>query len=174
MTDQDERWCCSGNAEECCLCDTASLPYPWICPGHSDTPENREKATKNPPNVLTYPAESSDFTVSASQVEASTLSLPFNGRPLVTIDLADGTMTFGPDYTPNEAARLFWQAVQDATPPPAVREFGPQLHARINEHLKAGQEAEQAIARVEQVCHDLPYEYARLILAALENKEPTT
>ncbi|MFG2276716.1 hypothetical protein ACGFNY_44030 [Streptomyces chartreusis] len=44
MTDQNERWCCSGNAEDCPLCDTGSLPYPWICPGHPDTPENRQKA----------------------------------------------------------------------------------------------------------------------------------
>ena len=35
------------------------------------------------------------------------------------------------------------------------------------------QETEQAIARVEAVCHELPYEYARLILDALENKEPS-
>jgi hypothetical protein len=55
-------------------------------------------------------------------------------------------MTFGPDYTPDDAARLFWQAVQDAASPPAVRAFGPRLHARINEHMKAGQEAEQALA----------------------------
>jgi len=37
------RWCCNGNAEDCPLCDTASLPYPWICPGHPDTPANRAR-----------------------------------------------------------------------------------------------------------------------------------
>lgn len=42
MTDEPERWCCSGNAEDCRLCDTRTLPYPWICPGHPDTPENRQ------------------------------------------------------------------------------------------------------------------------------------
>ncbi|WP_328336793.1 hypothetical protein [Streptomyces violaceus] len=39
-----ERWCCAGNAEDCPLYDTATLPYPWICPGHPDTVENRARA----------------------------------------------------------------------------------------------------------------------------------
>lgn len=37
------RWCCAGNAEDCPLCDTADLLYPWICPGHDDTPDNRAR-----------------------------------------------------------------------------------------------------------------------------------
>lgn len=37
----DTRWCCNGNAEECALCVDRNLPYPFICPGHEDTPENR-------------------------------------------------------------------------------------------------------------------------------------
>jgi hypothetical protein len=37
------RWCCAGNGEDCPLCDTRTLPYPWICPGHPDTPVNRER-----------------------------------------------------------------------------------------------------------------------------------
>ena len=39
---EPERWCCEGNAEDCPLCDTAAMPYPWICPGHPDTGENRQ------------------------------------------------------------------------------------------------------------------------------------
>lgn len=43
----DERWCCGGNAEDCALCDTGRLPYPWICPGtHVDSPENRGRVLK--------------------------------------------------------------------------------------------------------------------------------
>lgn len=42
---ESARWCCAGNAEDCPLCDTA-LPYPWICPGHPDTPANRARARK--------------------------------------------------------------------------------------------------------------------------------
>lgn len=45
-----ERWCCSGNAEDCRLCDTRTLPYPWICPGHPDTPDNR-KHVQEPTSV---------------------------------------------------------------------------------------------------------------------------
>ncbi|MEU6674815.1 hypothetical protein [Streptomyces sp. NPDC046925] len=37
----DDRWCCNGNAESCRLCTDPNPPYPWICPGHDDTPENR-------------------------------------------------------------------------------------------------------------------------------------
>src|SRR5690606_7383535 len=40
---ESARWCCAGNAEDCPLCDTAALPYPWICPGHPDTPANRAR-----------------------------------------------------------------------------------------------------------------------------------
>lgn len=41
-TAKPERWCCNGNAEDCALCDTGTLPYPWICPGgHDDSPANR-------------------------------------------------------------------------------------------------------------------------------------
>jgi hypothetical protein len=40
---EPERWCCSGNAEDCPLCDTRTLPYPWICPGHPDTEANRQR-----------------------------------------------------------------------------------------------------------------------------------
>lgn len=32
---------------------------------------------------------------------------------LVTIDLNDGSMTFGPDYSPDAAARRFWEAMSD-------------------------------------------------------------
>lgn len=41
--DEPARWCCNGNAEGCPLCNTATLPYPWICPGHPDTAENRAR-----------------------------------------------------------------------------------------------------------------------------------
>lgn len=48
-----------------------------------------------------------------------------NGNPLVTISLDDGTHTFGPNYKPDEAAKIFWEAVRFAFPgnPPAA----PQL-----------------------------------------------
>ncbi|WP_399559358.1 hypothetical protein [Streptomyces chartreusis] len=112
---------------------------------------SEQPASDATPNVITYPADPSAFTISASQAEATTINLPFNGRPLVTIDLSDGTMQFDPDYTPDEAARLFWEAVQRHAPSPAEREFGPQLHASINAHLKAGEEAERKLKRLDQM-----------------------
>ncbi|MFD7705629.1 hypothetical protein [Streptomyces sp. NPDC059786] len=37
------RWCCGGNAEDCPLCTDPNPDYPWICPGHPDTAENRAR-----------------------------------------------------------------------------------------------------------------------------------
>ena len=31
--------------------------------------------------------------------------------PLVSMSMTDGSMTFGPDYEPTEAARIFWEAL---------------------------------------------------------------
>lgn len=84
-------------------------------------------------NVITYPADPSAFTISASQAEATTINLPFNGRPLVTIDLSDGTMQFDPEYTPDEAARLFWESVQRLQPTfeqrTGIKDVGAKLRA---------------------------------------------
>jgi hypothetical protein len=32
-------------------------------------------------------------------------------EPLVSINLEDGSMSFGPSYEPKEAARVFWDAM---------------------------------------------------------------
>lgn len=137
--------------------------------------------TEETPKLITYDASHIDsIAIPADQVQAVKIPPPpivhitgANGQPLVSVH-PDGRTEFGDGYHPDEAARVFWDAVQRLVPPAMVREYGRPLTARINEHLKAGQEAEQAIARVQQACHELPYEYARLILAALENTEPTT
>jgi len=34
-----------------------------------------------------------------------------NGNILVSISMNDGTLTFGPNYTPDAAARAFWEAI---------------------------------------------------------------
>lgn len=39
-----------------------------------------------------------------------------NGRPLVTIDFDDGHITFGEDYTPEGAAKIFWEAISNFCP----------------------------------------------------------
>ena len=38
-----DRWCCSGNAEDCALCTSTNLPYPFLCPGHPQDDETRAK-----------------------------------------------------------------------------------------------------------------------------------
>ncbi|MFK0288313.1 hypothetical protein ACIQVL_48755 [Streptomyces sp. NPDC090499] len=92
----------------------------------------------------------SDFTVSAAQVEAHTISISFNGRPMITIH-NNGTLEFGPDYTPDEAARQFWEAVQRLRPDPMTREFGAPLKARINAELAAGERAQKQVKRLDQM-----------------------
>lgn len=90
-------------------------------------------------------------TISAAQVEAATIiSIPFNGRPLVTIR-PDGQLEFGPDYTPDDAARAFWDAVQRHTPSPAVQQFGAPLAASIDAELAAGQQAQKQVQRLDQM-----------------------
>jgi hypothetical protein len=36
-------WCCTGNAEDCRFCTDPNPNYPWICPGHPDTPDNHAR-----------------------------------------------------------------------------------------------------------------------------------
>lgn len=73
-----------------------------------------------------------------------------HGRLQVAIH-PDGRLEYGPDYQPDEAARTFWEAVQRFTPSLGDREFGPQLHARVNAELKAGQEAQRKVERLDQM-----------------------
>lgn len=55
-------------------------------------------------------AELADTAISAAKLGAATISIPFNGQPMVTIR-PDGRLEFGPDYHPDDAARAFWDAV---------------------------------------------------------------
>jgi hypothetical protein len=45
-------------------------------------------------------------------VDPSIMTISNHGRPLVTIS-PDGSIEFGPDYKPDEAARIFWSAISD-------------------------------------------------------------
>ncbi|MFC7794640.1 hypothetical protein [Streptomyces cinereoruber] len=60
-------------------------------------------------------ALSTDFpgiqTIDPASSAAHKLVIAFDGRPLVTLDTETGEMTFGPDYTPDTAAKAFWDAV---------------------------------------------------------------
>jgi hypothetical protein len=61
------------------------------------------------------PQELEGVSISATKVQSPSIVLPFNNKPMVTLR-PDGTIEFGDDYQPDEAARLFWEAVQRLQP----------------------------------------------------------
>lgn len=142
MTDQTDRWCCSGNAEGCRLCNTADLPYPWICPGHPDTPENRQQVTMG------------QIIVSADQIQAFQIAPPpaielrGDGGGLLVAVHPDGRLEYGPGYEPDEAARRFWDGVEQYA---RTIQYGAPLNARIDAELKAGQDAIRKVERLDQM-----------------------
>jgi hypothetical protein len=82
------------------------------------------------------------WSIAASRIQHGTISVPFNGQPLVTIH-PDGRLEFRDGYTPDEAAASFWEAVQCLAPDPMTREFGAPLKARINAELGRLQRARE-------------------------------
>ncbi|NUS82709.1 MAG: hypothetical protein HOY75_08145 [Streptomyces sp.] len=81
--------------------------------------ENRIKeqgaATMSDQDRVISAQELEGVTITAAQPLAPSIVLPFNNKPMVTIR-PDGTLEFGEDYQPDEAARLFWEAVQRFQP----------------------------------------------------------
>lgn len=73
-----------------------------------------------------------------------------NRQPLVSIH-PDGRTEFGDDYTPDAAAKAFWDAVQRLVPDRMVREYGAPLTARINANLAAGQRAQKQVERLDSM-----------------------
>ena len=101
----------------------------------------------DPRDRIITPQELEGVSITSARVEANTISVPFNGRPIVTIH-NDGRLEYADGYTPDEAARAFWDAVQRLTPDAMTREFGAPLAARINAELAAGQEAQATLDRI--------------------------
>lgn len=88
------------------------------------------------------------LTISAAKVQPSAYVIPAsNGRPLVTIR-PDGSIEFGEDYQPDEAAGAFWEAVQRLAPTGMEQEYGKPLTARINAELAAGEKAQKRLEAV--------------------------
>jgi hypothetical protein len=84
-----------------------------------------------------------NVAITANTIQDSLLSIPVgNSQPLVTIH-PDGRLEFGDDYQPDEAAQLFWQAVQRFAPTQMEQQFGKPLAARIDAELAAGERAQQ-------------------------------
>jgi hypothetical protein len=102
--------------------------------------------------------DATDFTgtggsifVSADQIQPVTIQPPpiiavlgEGGVPLVAVH-PDGHLEYGPGYEPDEAARRFWDGVEQYA---RNVQYGPQLNETINTHLKAGEEAEKRIQAV--------------------------
>lgn len=92
-----------------------------------------------------------DITISAAQAQPSLITISNTvNKPIVTIR-PDGRLEFGEGYQPDEAARVFWDAVQRLTPSPMIQEFGASLTARINAELAAGQRAQKQVERIDSM-----------------------
>ena len=63
----------------------------------------------------------------------------------------DGRVELGDGYTPDEAAASFWDTVRRLAPDPMVQQYGAPLTARINAELKAGEEAQRKLERLDQM-----------------------
>lgn len=51
------------------------------------------------------------MTITSQNQAPNTLTIYSDGKEYVSVDLRSGDVSFGPDYVPTEAARLFWQAI---------------------------------------------------------------
>jgi hypothetical protein len=103
--------------------------------------------------VSDQPIDLSQIIVSADQITGNVIRLTptpifeargHNGQPIVTVH-HDGHLEYGPGYQPDQAARQFWDAVEQHA---RNIQYGPPMNARINAHLKAGQEAERKLERL--------------------------
>ncbi len=86
------RWCCAGNAEDCPLCDTRTLPYPWICPGHPDTPVNRARAAGGDQTLDGLRQHAGDV---AQRTGYAVTVAPFHDQYAVTVTRPDGGGSHG-------------------------------------------------------------------------------
>ncbi|MFE3381348.1 hypothetical protein [Streptomyces anulatus] len=78
---------------------------------------------------------------------AASITIPGTAGPLVTIR-PDGRLEYGPEYEPDEAARLFWDTVRRWAPSPMEKQFGGPLNQSINAELARGEAALAAVQRI--------------------------
>lgn len=107
----------------------------------------------NEPIRLTAPDNGPMF-IAKTDVEAITIAPPpivritgNNGQPVVTVH-HDGRLEYGPGYQPDEAARQFWDAVEQLS---RNIQYGAPLNASINAQLAAGQAAEWKVKRLDEM-----------------------
>jgi NAD-dependent oxidoreductase involved in siderophore biosynthesis len=80
------------------------------------------------------------------QIRTFSFHAPGADEPAVTLHMDTGQVELGPGYTPDAAAGVFWDAVQRMAQQKA---FGAPLAATIDQHLQAGQKAEQQVRRLD-------------------------
>jgi len=108
-------------------------------------------------NQITYDAAmAGQLTVASSQIQALQLApapviCAHGDNGLIWAVHPDGRIELGDGYSPDEAAASFWDAVRRLQPNPMVQQYGAPLTARINAELKAGQEAERKVQRLDQM-----------------------
>lgn len=56
-----------------------------------------------------------NLTISKEEADRSAMTIFVDNTPLVTIG-RDGALTYGPNYTPDAAAKLFWDAIVTLCP----------------------------------------------------------
>lgn len=72
------------------------------------------------PDQTDFTFDASKVTLMAAEPVAPSIAIrQTNGQPLVTIN-PDGRLEYGPGYEPDEAARLFWDAIQHFAPDPKI------------------------------------------------------
>jgi hypothetical protein len=108
--------------------------------------------TDETPKLITYDASTAgSLVLNSSQIQALTITPPptisihgDNGSLLVAVH-PDGRLEYGPDYEPDDAARRFWEGVEQAA---RNIQYGPPMNATINARLKTGEEAERKVQRL--------------------------
>lgn len=103
-------------------------------------------------NRITYDASNSGSLFMANdQIQAipiqqpPTIALYGDNHALLIAVHPDGRLEYGPDYEPDEAARRFWEGVEQHA---RTIQYGAPMNAQINAHLKAGEEAEKRLKAV--------------------------
>lgn len=92
-------------------------------------------------SLITGPRDGS-LIMAANPLQGQ-ISIGGNGKALVTIHTEDdGRLEYGSDYKPDEAARVFWEALQGQS---MHAKFGRGLTQRIDEELAAGQAAQEQV-----------------------------
>lgn len=111
------------------------------CCGRSPLETQGDRMTTNPDLVTCVTSWMVPTDQMLSIVDPPLISIMrADQNPLVTIH-TDGRMEFGPDYEPDEAARVFWDAVHRLTPVPTD----------AVDNLRHAQQLEAAIARAHHV-----------------------